>query len=134
MPPEPTASLTRQIACQVCGRKLVPLKDGTSRRHYADRRRPGQDAYDRSHCRGSGYRLARWPVGQELYHHSGDRWLVVEDRGGTYGDYWLRCLVGREQCREMVAHGEYMHRHGWMPCPPDLMKALEESLGAVRNG
>lgn len=112
---------------------LVPLKDGTSRPHYARRKRYVEDHY-RNHCQGSGYRLARWLEGQELYHHSGDRWLVVEDRGGEWGDYWLRCLAGREKDREMLAHGEYMHRHGWRPVPPDLMKALEESLSAVRNG
>ncbi|MCA1572672.1 MAG: hypothetical protein LC798_20730 [Chloroflexi bacterium] len=97
-----------RLPCQGCGRLLVPLRDGTARPRGRGRTGGG-------HCDGSGYRLARWPVGQELRHHAGDRWLVAEDRGGLYGDYFLRCLRGREQGREMVAHGEYMHRHGWTP-------------------
>lgn len=62
-----------RLSCQVCGRRLVPLKDGTSRNHVA---RPGAEDY----CQGSGYRLARCPVGQRLRHHGGSVWEVVEDR------------------------------------------------------
>lgn len=112
---------------------LVPLKDGTSRNHYRHRYPATIDRYDRVYCKGAGYRLARWKPRQQLRHHSGDVWEVVEDRGGRYGDYWLRCLAGREKGREMLAHGEYMHRHGWTPLPRDLMADLEESLKAVRN-
>lgn len=104
------------MPCQVCGRRLVPLGDGTSRDHVARR---GHESY----CRGSRHRLARWVVGQRLRHHGGSVWEVVEDRGGRWGDYLLRCVVGTrsydgdrwldEPGREMVAHGEYMHRDGW---------------------
>jgi hypothetical protein len=110
MPPSQSAS---RIPCQVCGRRLVPLKDGTSRNHHPRRYGRGVEQFDRSYCQGSGHRLARWPVGQLLFHHSGDLWQVAEDRGGQWGDYWLKCLHGREKDREMLAHGEYMHRHGW---------------------
>lgn len=107
---------------------LAQLKDGTSRAHYPTARSNATYRYDRDRCPGSGYRMARWPVGQKLRHHSGDVWEVLEDIGGRYGDYRLGCLAGREKGREMDAHGEYMHRHGWEPCPPDLMARLEASL------
>jgi hypothetical protein len=98
---------TERLPCQVCGRLLVPLGDGTARNHTYKRRSGWR-------CQGSGYRLARWPVGQFLRHHSGDIWRVLEDRGGEWGDYYLRCVEGREDGREMVAHGEYMHfRNGF---------------------
>lgn len=119
MTPPPFHQCSR-VQCQVCGRMLVPLKSGLHRNHAP---RGHHEPYSR--CQGSGYRAERWPVGQQLHHHAGDRWEVVEDRGGQWGDYYLRCLWGREEGREMVAHGEYMHRHGWQP---DLMAALEESL------
>lgn len=112
MPPESKPRLGEldsgpRLPCQVCGRPLVPKKDGTARCHnYRSR-------HGRWTCQGSGYRMARWPVGQLLRHHAGDLWEVVEDRGGQWSDYYLRCLRGREEGREMVAHGEYMHRHGW---------------------
>lgn len=111
--------MAERVLCQVCGRMLVPKRDGTARYHNSY---PHQSGW---RCQGSGYRMARWAVGQHLHHHSGDLWEVAEDRGGRYGDYYLRCLAGREKGREMIAHGEYMHRHGWQP---DLMAALEESL------
>jgi hypothetical protein len=98
----------QRVKCQVCGRMLVPLKSGLHRNHVRHRR--AEDW-----CQGSGYRAERWPVDQLLRHHSGDLWQVLEDRGGQWGDYFLRCLLGREQGRAMVAHGEYMHRHGWTP-------------------
>lgn len=119
MPPESTDLLARQgsarIQCQCCGRMLVPLKDGTSRNHHPRRYGSDVDLYDRSYCRGSGYQLTRWKPRQQLRHHSGDIWVVVKDQGGRWGDYWLECLSGREKGRAMVAHGEYMHRHGWTP-------------------
>lgn len=95
-----------RVKCQGCHRMLVPLRDDTARAHN-NRRDDGH------RCPSSGYRLPRWPVGQRLHHHSGDLWVVDEDRGGAWGDYLLRCLAGREKGRVMVAHGEYMHRHGW---------------------
>lgn len=104
-----------RVQCQVCGRMLVPLKDGTSRRHLPRRYASHVEPVDRSLCRGSGHQLARWDVGQILQHHSGDFWQVAEDRGGRWGDYLMQCFHGRENGREMVAHGEYMHRHGWTP-------------------
>jgi hypothetical protein len=101
-----------RVPCQVCGRRLVPLRDGTSRYHC---RRRGSD-----YCHGSRHRVARWPVGQRLRHHAGSVWEVVEDLGGMYGDYLLRCVVGtpgwmggEKVGNEMRAHGEYMHRDGW---------------------
>jgi hypothetical protein len=120
--------------CQVCGRMLVPLKDGTSRSHIpGSRRRRNPDGFDREYCQGAGYRLARWQPGQRLRHHSGDVWVIEEDQGGMWGDYLMHCLDGRERGRTMVAHGEYMHRHGWTALPRDLMADLEASLKAVRH-
>ena len=109
----------RRLPCQVCGRLLVPLKSGLHRNH-----KPPNSYEPYTRCQGSGYRAARWPVGQELRHHAGSRWLVAEDRGGRYGDYLLRCLhvpagtLERPVGTEMVTHGEYMHRHGWSPIEP----------------
>lgn len=96
--------------CEVCGRVVQVLRDGTCRTHNFRRHHGGR-------CSGSGYRQARWPEGQLLRHHAGDVWQVVEDRAGTtpYRDYWMRCIQGREKDREFAAHGEYMHRHGWVP-------------------
>jgi hypothetical protein len=34
--------------------------------------------------------------------------------------------------RERVFHGEYLHRDGWKPVPPDLMAALKKSLTEAR--
>lgn len=108
----------RRLPCQVCGRSLVPLSDGTSRNHNW---RHGSEDY----CQGSRHRLERWPVGQQLRHHGGSVWEVIEDRGGRHGDYLVRCVVGQRSMwreewveapgREMVTHGEYMHRDGWRP-------------------
>lgn len=114
-----TGASGERLPCQVCGRRLAPLVDGTSRPHFARRKRHADD-WDRDYCRGAGFRLARWEPGQQLRHHSGDLWQVVEDRGGLYGTYWLRCLAGREKDREMAGHGEYMHRHGWTPIEPPV--------------
>ena len=124
---------------------LVPLKDGTSRNHYPRRYASFVEPIDRSYCRGSGFQLARWKVRQRLRHHGGSVWEVVEDRGGVWGDYLIRCVTGtrsmndpekwlEEPGKEMVTHGEYMHRHGWTPLPRDLMADLEESLKAVARG
>lgn len=117
---KPSARSRAAGECQVCGRTVQVLKDGTSRAHK--RRKNARDIYA-DYCGGSGYRNARWPVGQRLRHHGGSVWEVVEDRGGTYGDYLVRCVVGQRSMwrdewvetpgREMVTHGEYMHRHGW---------------------
>ena len=121
------------MPCQVCGRLLVPLRDGTSRSHTPRRAGTGGGEYNR--CPGSRYPLARWTVGQRLIHHTGMIWEVVEDQGGPYGNYLIRCvdLNGHDSRyesvgREMVAHGEYLHRHGWWAAPPDLMAALQASL------
>lgn len=110
--------MPERIQCQVCGRPLVPLRDGTSRYHTRSRRGSG------AHCQGSGHRLARWPVGQRLRHHAGSVWEVVGS-GGQGADYRLRCVVGtpgwaggETEGSEMVAHAEYMHRDGWRPIPP----------------
>lgn len=106
--------MTQRLPCQVCGRQLVPLKDGTARPHRHHRSYSGR-------CQGSGYRMARWEVGQRLRHHAGSVWEVIEDRGGRYGDYLIRCVASSpwpksEQAgNETVTHGEYMHRHGWTP-------------------
>ncbi len=109
---------SERLACQVCRRSLAPLKDGTARHHNAHR---GAEDY----CKGSGFRLARWDVGQHLLHHGGSVWVVDEDRGGPWGDYLIRCVVGtrnwdgdawlEEPGRTKVAHGEYLHRDGWKP-------------------
>jgi hypothetical protein len=113
-----TAQKTR-LPCQVCGRRLVPLRDGTARRHG----RYGG-------CKGSGYRLARWRVGQRLVHHGGSVWEVADDRGGPDGDYLIVCVNGQRSLfhnewiekpgQARVTHGEYMHRHGWRPVTPDV--------------
>jgi hypothetical protein len=57
---------SERVQCQVCGRMLVPLRDGTSRNHRPRRYSDSVDLFDRSYCRGSGYRLARWEPGQQL--------------------------------------------------------------------
>lgn len=101
--------MAERLPCQVCGRPLTTRPDGLTRDHRA----PGQEPYGR--CRGAGYRHARWEVGQRLAHHSSGIWVVFADVGGDYGDYWIRCLSGSEKDRDLMAHGEYMHRHGWSP-------------------
>jgi hypothetical protein len=104
-------------SCQVCGRPLVALRDGTARRHgrYGD-------------CQGSGYRLDLWPIGQQLRHYAGSVWEVV-DRLPFLGashhwmtEYVMVCLSdpydsfgGDKAGRRDVFHGEYLHRHGWTP-------------------
>jgi len=105
-----------RLPCQVCGRQLVPLRDGTSRGHTPVRR--GTGGMDGARCKGSGYRLARWPIGQHLQHHTGSVWRIVGDRGRD-GDYLIRCVqeswLEGPSGKEMTVHGEYMHRHGWTP-------------------
>lgn len=110
-----------RVKCQCCGRMLVPLKDGTSRRHFSGRKRHVDD-WDRDSCRGSGFRLDRWPVGQRLRHHGGSVWEVVSDFGGPHADYGILCVVGtwngrygEPEGKAQKVHGEYMHRHGWTP-------------------
>jgi hypothetical protein len=105
--------MSDRLPCQVCGRLLATTANGLTKPHK--RRRGAEDA-----CQGTGYRQARWPVGQFLRHHAGDLWEVVADVGGQWNDYRLVCLAGREEGRELRAHGEYMHRHGWTPvaAPP----------------
>lgn len=100
-----------RLPCQVCGRWLTTRRDGLTKPHKA----PGSRDEPHDYCVGTGYRHARWEVGQMLRHHAGDRWLVEANIGGTWGDYRIRCVAGREAGRVMVAHGEYMHRHGWTP-------------------
>lgn len=108
-----------KIPCQVCGRLLTTQKNGLTKQHNRSRR---SGAY----CEGTGYRHDRWSVGQLLRHHSSGVWIVVEDRGGEYGNYLIRCPKGvrswsrpdewlEEPGTELVTHGEYMHRHGWTP-------------------
>lgn len=117
---------SERIACQVCGRKLMPLKDGTSRRHGSH-----------GSCAGSGFRLALWPAGQRLRHYAGAVFEIIEpvwNPGYRIDDYSVRCVsdphgtsgVGLGE-RDRF-HAEYVHRAGWTPEPPDLMKALEDSL------
>lgn len=107
--------MSERLPCQVCGRSLTVQNNGLTKRHKA----PGDRGKYAPDCRGAGYRQARWEPGQELRHHAGDLWLVVGDvkadpRFAVAGDdYRLRCLQGREEGREMGAHAEYMHRHGW---------------------
>jgi hypothetical protein len=127
---------TSRLKCQVCGRMLAAKSDGTSWNHYSYRYPATIVRADRSYCPGSGFQLARWKPRQQLRHHSGDIWEVVGTSGPGLvgGDYFIRCVSGREAGREMVAHGEYMHRHGWTPLPRDLMADLEESLAAVHTG
>lgn len=112
--------LTEPLSCQVCGRRLVPLRDGTSRRHG----RYGG-------CSGSGYRLEPWSVGQLLAHYAGSFWEVVAVEpyyGRSYEwmvEYTMRCLsdpyknAGREVGSTDTFHGEYLHRHGWTPVEAD---------------
>ena len=107
-----------RVTCQVCGRGLVPLKNGLHRDHAPQ---GYHEPYER--CKGSGYRAERWMVGQKLRHHSGTVWEVIEDQGGRYGDYLMRrtavpvpdWIQERPIGSTMVTHGEYMHRHGWEP-------------------
>ena len=101
--------MSERLPCQVCGRLLTTTTNGLTRRHRAPHGERGSD------CRGVGYRHARWEVGQQLRHHSSGVWEVFADVGGRYGDYWIRCLSGSEKGRNLMAHGEYMHRHGWTP-------------------
>lgn len=105
-----------RVPCQVCGRALVPLADGTARRHgrWGD-------------CSGSGYRLALWPVGQRLAHYAGAVFEVVSVHryGGPshqwMSEYVMRCVSdpfqtsGVERGKTSTFHGEYLHRHGWTP-------------------
>lgn len=104
-----------RLPCQVCGRSLAVRNDGLVKPHKP----PGVSGKYYSNCRGTGFRHARWPVGQRLMHHSGSVWRVDEDRGN--GDYLVRCvdtsraISHGEWGREMVAHGEYLHRDGWTP-------------------
>lgn len=103
---------TPWIRCEVCGRAVQLRADGTVRAHNRHRHARGDYGH---RCGGSERRQARWPVSQLLWHHAGDLWVVLEDRVKTteFRDYLLRCVRGREKGRVMVAHGEYMHRHGW---------------------
>lgn len=105
---------TARVLCQVCGRALVPLRDGTARNHV--RRRGAED-----YCGGSRHRLARWTVGQRLRHHAGSVWEVAANAGGI-GGYDLLCIVGtpgwaggESVGTRMTVHAEYMHRDGWRP-------------------
>jgi hypothetical protein len=108
------------MPCQVCGRKLTTTRDGLVKPHKVG-------SVERVNCRGVGYRHERWRVGQRLQHHSSGIWEVVEDRAAStpHRDYLIRCvkanpvLAADEQDREMVVHGEYMHRHGWTPVGDD---------------
>jgi hypothetical protein len=108
-----------RLPCQVCGVRLAPRADGLARPHGRH--------YD---CRGVGYRLARWPVGQRLQHHTTGVWEVVEDHAATrWADYLIRCVTPtrslsgggfmEEPGVEVVVHGEYLHRHGWTPVPSE---------------
>lgn len=119
MTPRTTAvRRTAFINCEVCGRP-VQLHGGGRVRLHKPHRNAGIYA---SFCGGSGRRQTRWPVGQRLRHHSGTVWVVREDRvdSSTYRDYLIECidlgvLVSRyeEVGRQMVVHGEYLHRDGW---------------------
>lgn len=104
--------MRHRLPCLVCGRLLAVERSGLVKPHKA----PGtREPY--KYCCGTGYRHARWEAGHYLRHHSGDLWLVIGDvrpRFAVAGDdYRLRCVAGREKGREMSAHAEYMHRHGW---------------------
>lgn len=118
--------MAERLPCQVCDRSLVPLKDGTSRSHTPHRAGTGGEAHEYRRCPGSGHRLARWPVGQRLQHHTTGVWEVVEDRAAAtrWADYLIRCVeptIGfsgepmEPVGKELVVHGEYMHRDGWAP-------------------
>ena len=112
-----------RITCQVAGGACAAQE----RRASSARTRGHHEPYSR--CQGSGYRAVRWPVGQRLRHHGGSVWEVIEDRGGFWGDYLMRCVIGsratfrdgwlEEPGKTMVTHGEYMHRHGWTEVSPD---------------
>lgn len=102
-------SALAKLPCQVCGRRLALTRDGLVKPHKIG-------TTERVACRGVGYRHARWPVGQRLQHHTGSVWEVVEDRGGQYDDYLIRCVEDEEM---VITHGEYMHRHGWTPIRDD---------------
>lgn len=126
--------MAERIRCQVCGRQLVPRADGTSRHHFARRKLHVDD--DRDLCSGSGQRLARWHVGQNLQHHSGSRWVVDEDIGGRWGDYLIRCTEASplsppdtddREGRTVRVHGEYLHRHGWVPISVPSVEEMEAS-------
>lgn len=112
-----------KLPCQVCGRLLTAQRDGLVKRHKP----PHCHGREADNCRGVGYRHARWSVGQRLRHHSGAEWVILADIGGAYGDYELRCvstaraLSDEEIHRQITAHGEYMHRHGWVAIEDDCM-------------
>lgn len=117
----------KTLPCQVCGRRLSLRRNGLVKPHKA----PGSRGWEADNCQGVGYRHERWSVGQRLQHHSGSVWVVVEDRGGQYGDYLIRCVVGQRSYdgdswieavgNELITHGEYMHRHGWTPVEDNCM-------------
>lgn len=119
------AKRLKRLPCQVCGRRLTLRRDGLVKPHKA----PGSRGWDSDYCRGTGYRHDRWRAGQRLQHHSSGVWVVVEDRDASteWGDYLIRCidtggaLSLEEFGREIVAHGEYMHRHGWTPVDDDCL-------------
>lgn len=127
-----TATMTERLPCQVCGKHLTQRRDGLAKPH---------GRYGR--CRGVGYQLARWKVGQQLVHHAGSTWEIVEDIGGRWGDYRARCVAAPdypwgqrnddEEGAERVLHGEYLHRHGWRPLPLDMMDQLRRSLDSIRS-
>lgn len=124
-----------RIPCQCCGRRLVPLADGTSRRHYSTRHSYGERE---DHCQGSGYRLDRWPIGQRLEHYTGQIWEVDDHvTNGGYPAYWMRCVVQTIETFRPPGtverfNAEYLHRHGWTPVV-DLMGDLERSLARARG-
>lgn len=113
-----------RLPCQVCGRPLVPLMDGTARRHG----RYGG-------CSGSGYRLEPWYIGQRLAHYAGSVWEVVATRpyaGRSHEwmvEYTMRCVAdpyktgGRAVGSTDTFHGEYLHRHGWTPIAEEARRA-----------
>ena len=115
----------KRLPCQVCGRALTLRRDGLVKPH---KRRKGL-GWDADYCRGTSYRHVRWSVGQRLQHYSSGVWIVIEDRDdrSEWGDYLIRCIdtlgaLSREEMgREMVTHGEYMHRHGWTPIEDDCL-------------
>ncbi len=118
--------MAERVMCQCCGRGLVPLADGTSRRHGRE-----------GGCKGSGYRLARWEIGRRLEHYTGQIWEVEAIEDLRWPGYRMRCLVQtmpRDRPVGTVEHfnAEYLHRHGWRPLPLDLMAALARSLAAPR--
>lgn len=72
-------------------------------------------------------------AGDELRHHAGDIWRVLEaDLPGddnwhdgmihVAGDYLIECIHGREQGRTARVHADYLEGDGWTRVPAGTLR------------